>query len=145
MIGLNEIFLRKILVLLELYILFINLIMMCVSSASYAFLLNGVQVLFGRPRPECGLRQRDLLSPYWFILVVEAFIALNTPGEQVGHIHGVRIPLTTPSISHLYFAPSISHLCFANDTLVFSQAMDALALKRIFDTYAAVLGQVVNF
>lgn len=99
---------RKILVLLELYILFINLIMMCVSSASYAFLLNGVQVLFG-------------------------------------HIHGLRIPPTTPSISHLYFAPSISHLCFANDTLVFSQAMDALALKRIFDTYAAVLGQVINF
>lgn len=114
----------------------IHLIMLSVSSVSYSYLFNGFQ--FGRLVPERGLRQGDPLSPYLFICVVEAFIALIARAEELGQIHGVRI---APS------APSISTLCFADDTMLFCRANEEEAgtLKRLLDLYAAASGQVINF
>lgn len=88
--------------------------------------------------PKRGLRQGDPLSPYLFICVVEAFIALIVKAEDEGQIHGVQIAPT---------APLITNLCFAYDTMIFCRAteMEALALKRIVEIYAKASGQVVNF
>lgn len=110
--------------------------MLTVSSVSYSYLLNGSQ--FGRLVPERGLRQGDPLSPYLFICVVEAFIASLARAETVGHILGVRVAPT---------APSVSTLCFADDTMIFCRATvgEAERLRQLLDTYAKASGQVINF
>lgn len=48
--------------------------MLCVTSVSYSFLLNGSQ--FGSLVSNRGIRQGDPLSPYLVICCVEAFIKM---------------------------------------------------------------------
>lgn len=129
-------FLRPLLLRIGLPQSFVDLIMLSVSSVTYSYMLNGLQ--FGNLAPERGLRQGDPLSPYLFICVVEAFLALIARAEEDGQIRGVTI---APS------APSISALCFADDTFIFcrSSSTDATALKNILNRYAAMSGQVINF
>lgn len=85
-----------------------------------------------------GDSQGDPLSPYLFICVVEAFIALLARAKEMGQSHGVKV---APS------APSISTLCFADDTMIFcrANAEEAGVLKHLIDLYATASGQVVNF
>jgi hypothetical protein len=58
----------------------IKLIMSCVSSVSYAILVNGQPS--GNIKPTRRIRQRDPLSPYLFLLCVEALSALLTMVEK---------------------------------------------------------------
>lgn len=89
----------------------VELIMLCVSTVSYSFLLNGAPV--GSLTPNRGIRQGDPLSPYLFICCVEAFIQMVEAAVRQGRLNGIQI---APS------APIISNLCFADDTILFSQA-----------------------
>ncbi|XP_012835792.1 PREDICTED: uncharacterized protein LOC105956483 [Erythranthe guttata] len=128
-------FLRKILCRFGFPTSLVDLIMLCVSSVSYAFLFNGCQ--FGSLQPSRGLRQGDPLSPYLFILCTEALVAMIHQAEESSSLHGIVIaPM----------APSVSCLCFADDTLVFCKATpdNAHTLHRILQDYAAASGQVVN-
>lgn len=129
-------FLRKSLLRLGLDSSFVNLIMNCVTSVNYSFLMNGSQ--FGVLQPGRRLRQGDPLSPYLFICVVESFIALISEAERRGEISGVRVARNTPSITTL---------CFADETLLFCKATEgeAVALKTRLDLYANVSGQVINY
>lgn len=129
-------FLLMLLLRLGLPLGFVDLIMISVTSVSFSFLMNGSQ--FGRLVPERGLRQRDPISPYLFIYVVEAFLSMIARPEANGQVHGVRI---APS------APSVSALCFAGDTMFFCRATsaDAAALKNILNKYAIVSGHIINF
>lgn len=113
-------FLRLILLRLGLPTTYVDLIMPSVTSVTYSCLLNGSQ--FGHLVAERGLRQGDPMSPYLFICLVEAFIALMAQAEAAGHIHGVRV---APS------APSVATLCFADDIMIFCRASvgDARALR----------------
>lgn len=104
-------FLRCVLLRLGFADTLVNSIMLCVSSASYSFLLNGKQ--FGDLQPSRGLRQGDPLSSYLFICCVEAFIKLVQTAVADGRLHGVRVAPT---------APEISNLCFADDTVLFCRA-----------------------
>lgn len=88
--------------------IFVSLIMLCVTSVSYSFLLNGKQ--FGDVQPGRGLRQGDPLFPYLFICCVEAFIGLVDRSVSQNQLHGIIIALS---------APMISNLCFADDTVIF--------------------------
>lgn len=56
--------------------------MQYVSSMSYSILLNGKAS--EQFNPSRGLRQRDLLSPYIFILCVEELSSLLRRSEQNG-------------------------------------------------------------
>lgn len=107
----------------------------CVSSTHFFVLINGSPCGFFSSSK--GLRQGDPLSPFLFILLVEAFswairaIILN------GSWRGVTIP----NVPH-----PISHCLFADDTLVFGHASLAKAkvIKNIIDNYSTFSGQKVN-
>lgn len=51
-----------------------NLIMQCLKSVQYSILINEQPV--GKLRPSRGIRQRDPLSPYLFIICAEALSSL---------------------------------------------------------------------
>jgi hypothetical protein len=89
----------------------VNLLMTCVRSVSYAILINGKPN--GNIIPTRGLRQGDPLSPYLFILCTEALNSMLHNSEMVGSLIG--IPITRGS-------SQINHLFFADDSLLFYQA-----------------------
>ncbi|KAL0439961.1 UNVERIFIED_CONTAM: putative mitochondrial protein [Sesamum latifolium] len=105
------IFLERVLTRLGFHAKFVTLIMHCVSSVSFLFLLNGV--IFGSLKSKSGLRQGDPLSPYLFSLCAEDFSNLIQQEERCGNLQGVSICRNDPKISHFLFA---------GDTLIFCQA-----------------------
>jgi hypothetical protein len=113
----------------------IKLIMSCVSSVSYAILVNGQPS--GNIKPIRGIRQRDHLSPYLFLLCTEALSALLTRVEKNGVI--TRVPTSKKD-------PRLSHLFFANDSLIFCKAnsVEWRRLTKLLDKYEAALGQKLN-
>ncbi|XP_070002527.1 secreted RxLR effector protein 78-like [Nicotiana tabacum] len=62
-------FLRDLILELGIPYKMVNLIMECVSTITYALLINGG--LTPRFQARKGLRQGDLMSPYLFVLVME--------------------------------------------------------------------------
>ncbi|KAL0316166.1 UNVERIFIED_CONTAM: putative mitochondrial protein [Sesamum radiatum] len=66
---------------------FVDLIMLCVSSVRYSFLINGHE--FGSLTPQRGLCQGDPLSPYLFSLCTEALSSLVGGLEHEGTLQGV--------------------------------------------------------
>ena len=62
-----------------------------------------------------GLRQEDLLSPYLFVLIMEAFSCLISIAEEKGFIRGFKV------MGRREAGASVSHMLFANDTLLFCE------------------------
>ncbi|KAA3457378.1 reverse transcriptase [Gossypium australe] len=95
----------------------VNLIMMCISTVSYAIVLNRhIGNIF---YPSRGLRQGDPLSPFLFLIYGEA--------SRRG--------------------PQISYLLFADDCILFGEATErgANILKRVLREYRICSRQQVNF
>jgi hypothetical protein len=67
--------------------IWIQKIMLCVSSVSYQVRVNGslTDVII----PERGLRQGDPLSPYLFLICAEAFSSLLNKSEIDGELEGI--------------------------------------------------------
>jgi hypothetical protein len=113
----------------------INLTMGCVSSVSYAILVNG------QPsdiiKPSRGIRQGDPLSPFLFLLCAEALSALLSRAVERGVLTGVPTSKKGPRLSHLFFA---------DDSLIFCKAnsVEWRRLTKLLDKYEAASGQKLN-
>lgn len=113
-----------------------NLIRQCISTTNISILLNGSPCVAYNPTR--GVRQGDPLSPYLFIIVMEAFSRQLFHAEQQQLIEGMKI---APS------APSISHLFLADDCLLFMKAdlNNVNNVLKIIEDFGAASGQLVNF
>lgn len=114
----------------------IILIKECFSMTMCLVLVNGSATRYSLGKQ--GLRQGDPLSPYLFILIIEALGRSISTALVNGRIEGIK-PTT--------LIPSITHQQFADDTLVSlkSSAPKACELKCILDLYKSATGQKVNY
>jgi hypothetical protein len=79
----------------------VELIMECVRTVSYAIIVTGQPV--GTIQLSRGIRQGDPLSPYFFLLCAEALSSLITQTERAGIITGVPTSKRGPHLTHLFF------------------------------------------
>lgn len=90
----------------------ICVIIQCVTTVRYSFLING------QPRgyltPTHGLRQGDPLSIYLFLLCAEGFLAMLENKVMRGALTGISICLGAPGCA-------IHHLLFAYDSLLLAR------------------------
>lgn len=109
--------------------------MVCIKTVSYSFIHN--KPVFGEVNPQRGVRQRDPISPYIYILCAEGLSAIIRRNEEVGLIYCVSIARG---------APNISHLLFADDCYFFFRATLAKAgvMRNILDRYETISGQAIN-
>ena len=115
-------FIRLVLERLGFHSQWIAWIMECVSSVTYAFLINGSPR--GQVKPSRGIRQGDPLSPYIFILCSELLSGLCNRAQETGQLAGIRVARG---------CPQVNHLLFADDTMFFAKANkdNSLVLKEI--------------
>ncbi|RVW47226.1 putative ribonuclease H protein [Vitis vinifera] len=89
-------------------------ISLCVSSAKFSILVNGVPAgFFPSTR---GLRQGDPLSPYLFVMGMEVLDVFIRRAVEEGYLSGCNIRGGSRT------SLNISHLFFADDTIVFCEA-----------------------
>ncbi|KAM2306134.1 hypothetical protein ACFXTH_025611 [Malus domestica] len=114
----------------------IKMVMACIKSVSYSFLINGQPS--GYLIPSRGLRQGDPLSPYLFDLCVEGLSALIIQNEQLRQLSGIRLCKE---------ASTIHHLLFDDDSFLFGRVnVDECAMiQHILDIYSQASSQSVNF
>ena len=119
-------FLEAILRRLGFHETWISWTMMCVTSVSYSFLVNGAPQ--GHVSPSQGLRKGDPLSPYLFILCTEVLSGLCTKAQNLGLLTGVKVARNNHAINHLLFA---------DDTMFFmrSDAQSCAQLVSLLNKY----------
>lgn len=128
-------FLRKVLEGFGFHNQFVDWLMVCVSTVSYSFLINGSPQ--GKVIPSRGLRQGDSLSPYLFILCSEVLSSLCSQAQARGAFPGIKVVRS---------APAITHLLFADDTMFFCRTDQASChtLASILKQYEEASGQKIN-
>ncbi len=114
---------------------FISLIHQCISTVSFTLLLNGFKS--SSFIPGWGLRQRDPLSPYLFILCSEVLSRIINREVDRGVIQGVKLGPGAPPIAKLFYA---------DDVLLFCKAKigEVNMLLNYVDKYCQWFGQSIS-
>ncbi|XP_061993460.1 uncharacterized protein LOC133711342 [Rosa rugosa] len=129
-------FLQKVMERMGFAASWIQMVMQCVTTIRYSFLVRG------KPRgyvvPTRGLRQGDPLSPYLFLLGVVGLSALLLKKAELGVL---------PGISICKGAPMVNHLLFADDSMLYAKAnlQACQAISNVLEVYGKASGQQVNF
>ncbi|KAJ9707156.1 hypothetical protein PVL29_002241 [Vitis rotundifolia] len=110
----------------------------CISTATFSVLINGTPARFFNSSR--GLRQGDPLSPYLFVIGMEALSRLIHRAVRGGFLSGCRIKGRSGD------GAEVSHLLFADDTLVFCEAsQDQMAhLSWLLMWFEAISGLRIN-
>lgn len=72
----------------------VDLIMQCISSVSYAVKLN--DAICEPFKTNRGLRQDDPISPYLFLICIEGFSMLLRKAKREGVLKGVNVCQGSP-------------------------------------------------
>jgi hypothetical protein len=75
--------------------------MICVTSAHYAILVNGIPT--SKIIPTQGIRQGDPISPYLFLICVEFLSSSLVKADREGVLEGVPTSKRGPRLNHLFF------------------------------------------
>ncbi|GJS82243.1 hypothetical protein Tco_0748784, partial [Tanacetum coccineum] len=76
-------------------------------DVSYSFNTNGK--VTSHVTLACGLRQRDPISPYLFIMYAEVLSSMIRKSVTQGHIYGIKVCRGAPVISHLLSGKVINY------------------------------------
>lgn len=115
--------------------IWIHWLMACITSVSYSVLLNGRSL--GFIKPEHRIRQGDPLSPFLFILCIEALVSKLNYEEESGRLTEIGLSADGPRVHHLLFADGSLLMCKANE-LESTEIMDCLK------EYGDASGQRIN-
>ncbi|GMI83242.1 hypothetical protein HRI_001993500 [Hibiscus trionum] len=106
-------------------------IMLCLSTAKIAVLVNGFPTRFFSIKR--GLRQGCPLSPYLFNIFGEALSALIKAAVHRGYLCGAKVGSNGTSVSHLQFADDL--ILFAkvknNRSLISSDSFVSSRWRRV--------------
>ena len=109
-----------------------------ISTASFSILINGSPTGFFNSYR--GLRQGDPLSPYLFVLGMEAFYLVIDKAVSAGYLSGYKFRGRKGSKG------KVTHLLFAYDTLVFCKDSEdqMVYLSWILAWFEALSGLRIN-
>jgi len=112
----------------------------CISSSSFAVLVNGSPTDFFVPSRR--LRQGDTLSPLLFLLVIEVLTRMIEATSSEGLISGFTVGREGSGLS----STKVSHILLADDTIVFcdNDCEQILNLRCILIWFQVVSGLRVN-
>ncbi|KAJ4791253.1 RNA-directed DNA polymerase (Reverse transcriptase) [Rhynchospora pubera] len=115
--------------------IFIAWIKGCITSASFAILINGAAD--GFITPSRGLRQGCALSPYLFILCMDVLNRMLQFKQQNGLISGLSIARG---------APPISSLMYADDLIICGIAtpQEVSQLRTTLSDFCTMSGQLIG-
>lgn len=115
--------------------IWIGRVMQCISTVTYSYLIN--DSVYGKVTPYRGIRQRDPLSPYIFIICSQVLSGLCDNAGKVGSLQEIRVARGSPRVNHLLFA---------DDTMFFTQASEKScdSLLHILLQYERASIQMIN-